>query len=225
LVLEHCVLPSLASTVLLLQTVNRHEFCLYLVVFRLKSEFLGFYQSEFGPEHVEDIRHHVEDGPELVSQAQHNIILEIIGLHPCESHEEHLEADHEILLISKRYFEIVHDLLVVVDVSLVVEAGQDAVLEEHHPHFLPVGEEHGEVEGGELEVGVVGTQLVLHRRVVQTHVVERDVGGEGSKPVDVGVDFVVDYEVPVAVVSALDLEVRVEQSKYDRCDDFYDYVL
>jgi hypothetical protein len=94
-----------------------------------------------------------------------------------------------------------------------VEAGGDPVLEEHHPHLLPVGVVHGGVEGHELEIGPVGPQPLVDGIVEHAHVVVCDVGGKSSDPVDIGIHLVVDLVVPVRLHPDPQLELRVDQTK------------
>ena len=98
--------------------------------------------------------------------------------------------------MSKGYLDAVHELFGVVDWRLVVEAGHQSILEEDHPHFLPVGVVHGGVEGDELEVGLEGQQLLVHAAVEHGHVVVGEVGRYSRYPVDGSVEPVVDEVVP-----------------------------
>lgn len=111
----------------------------------------------------------------------------------------------------EEYLDAVHELFGVEDGRLVVEAGHQSVLEEDHPHLLPVGVVHGGVEGDELEVGLEGQQLPVHAAVEHGHVVVGEVGGDRRDPVDCCVEPVVDDVVP----GGLGVDVQLVLGVYD----------
>lgn len=119
----------------------------------------------------------------------------------------------------ERYFNAVHEFFVAVNVRSEVEACGNLVLEEHHPNFLPVGVVHGGVEGDELEIGFVWVQFFVDGVVEHAHVVVGDVGREGSDPVDVVVNLVVDLVVPISLHANMQLKLRIDQAQQHRCGD------
>lgn len=101
-----------------------------------------------------------------------------------------------------------------------VKTGRYAVLEEHHPHFLPVCVVHGGVEGNELQFGTVWLQLFFEAAIKHTHVVVGHVGGHCHPPIDPVIHMVVNFVVPVALYPDMQLELGIDQAQQGRGDYF-----
>lgn len=70
-----------------------------------------------------------------------------------------------------KYLNAIHQFFITVDVGSEVEAGGYAILEKHHPNFLPVCVVHGGVKGDKLEIRLKGLQFLVKAGVEHTHVV------------------------------------------------------
>ena len=86
------------------------------------------------------------------------------------------------------YFEGGYDFCVVEGGGIVVEAGEELLLEHDDHDFLPEGEEDSDFDGEELEEGSVGGEGFVEGVVEEDEVVKGVGSGDADDPADAGGD-------------------------------------